>query len=778
MLTRLAPTVLATLLVLMVLYLSSGPAPHTIAQGAPIHLGDNTEYVDPHLWVILQRHADGKKVPASVEVEIGYRTDLEVAPPLEEYIYSIGGERVAEYTWRVPTGDALGIIQRPDLLHMAQPATVSEGQSDPYPKMDDTLNNIVVAYEGGIAEQHAVRYAMFVREGSVLLEMESHGAATVGSIREWLTQEGVYVPPASDFASFSDDFLVALVPVSRLKTLAESFPTTYFSVSTLAGQGLPLDRAQWPPDSLEFERTVTAGFLRPEQDQAPTPVLSPTPTPAAATPIPTASYDNDADGLIEVTHLEQLDAIRYDLDGDGKADDDSGLDAYAAAYPVSDGTVVCVDCQGYELSRPLDFAAPDSYASGAVSAEWTTGEGWRPIGDGWHPFVAMFNGNDHTIANLHITPQARADSSSVHGFGLFGTVGETGVVHQAALLNASVTGWDFVGPLAGNNWGTITHSHATGSVSGYGCIGGLVGSNDSGLISSSHASASILGGSMYLGGLAGCNNRGTIIASYASGSIAGDSRVGGLVGENDGWVVASYATGSVRGQKYVGGLVGAHRDGQISASYSNGDVTGGHYVGGLVGGNEGIVIYTYTVGRVSSDGTIDAPMQYIGGLVGYNPGIITSSYWDNEASGQGTGIGIEIGDGYSSNVTGKTTGELQSPVGLGTVQGAVAAWYALVVFGHLKQAFHLSLLPKRHCHTNACSGILVAWLPPMEEYLRHLRRLLPGQASQPPTRPASAVLLGWTPPPVRNCFQPMPTCTAGFSAGSLPTWRRAGRQLR
>ena len=197
-------------------------------------------------------------------VEIAYRTDLEDGPPLEEFIHSVGGERLAEYTWRIPTRNALSVIQRPDLLSMAQPAE-AEGETGPYPTMDGTLNDIVFAYTGGIAEDHAVRYAMFVREGSVVLEMESPDAATVGSIRQWLTQRGVYVPPVGDFAAFSDDFLAALVPVSSLTTIAEAFPATYLSVSTLAGQGLPLDRAQWPAESLEFEKSVTAGFLPPQQ---------------------------------------------------------------------------------------------------------------------------------------------------------------------------------------------------------------------------------------------------------------------------------------------------------------------------------------------------------------------------------------------------------------------------------------------------------------------------------------------------------------------------------
>ena len=371
-----------------------------------------------------------------------------------------------------------------------------------------------------------------------------------------------------------------------------------------------------------------------------------------------ANGEHDADGLIEIEFLEQLDAIRYDLDGDSKADDDSGIDAYAAAFP---GTVCDDNCNGYELARPLDFDAAGSYASGAVSAEWNEGKGWLAIGDSRRPVAATFNGNGHAVSNLHISPKSQANGSSVHGLGLFGSVGASGVIHETGLLNASVAGGDFVGPLAGANRGTVSHSYATGSVSGYGCVGGLVGSNAFGVISSSYATTGVSGGFKYLDGLAGCNNGGTIIASHAAGSVSGDTRVGGLVGDNSGSVIASYATGSVRGQKYVGGLVGRNDDGSISASYSVSEVTGGHYIGGLAGGNGGTVTYSYAVGKVSSDGSIDAPLQYIGGLVGYNPGIVDSGLWDTGTSGQQ--VGIEIGEGRSSDTFGKTTTELQSPAG-------------------------------------------------------------------------------------------------------------------
>ena len=395
--------------------------------------------------------------------------------------------------------------------------------------------------------------------------------------------------------------------------------------------------------------------------------LYPSDSEITVTPQPfNGGYDSDADGLIEIEFLEQLAALRYDLDGNG-IPEGTFKNAYAAAFPASADGVVCNDCRGYELARTLDFNDADSYASGAVNAEWTAGEGWRAIGGGRRPFAATFNGNGHAVSSLFITPAARAERSDG---GLFGSVGESGVIRETGLLNVNVTSGDFVGPLVGSNNGTVSHSHATGSVSGYGCVGGLVGSNDFGVISSSYAATNVLGGYKYLGGLAGCNNRGTIIASYATGDVSGDIHVGGLVGNNTGWVTASYATGAVRGQKYVGGLVGANDDGSISASYSVSEVIGGHYIGGLAGGNEGMAFHNYAVGKVSSDGSIDAPLRYIGGLVGYNPGIINHGLWDTETSGQQVGIGIEIGDGRSSDTLGKTTAELKSPVGYtGPYQG-------------------------------------------------------------------------------------------------------------
>ena len=91
-------------------------------------------------------------------------------------------------------------------------------------------------------------------------------------------------------------------------------------------------------------------------------------------------YDLDDDDLIEILHLEQLNAIRHDLNGDGSPDDSTGNKAYYRAFTHAALEVSCAtSCQGYELARDLDFSDPVSYYSGAINEEWAEGGGWNPI---------------------------------------------------------------------------------------------------------------------------------------------------------------------------------------------------------------------------------------------------------------------------------------------------------------------------------------------------------------------------------------------------------------
>ena len=394
-------------------------------------------------------------------------------------------------------------------------------------------------------------------------------------------------------------------------------------------------------------------------------------------------YDSDNDGLIEVDSLVRLNAIRWDLDGNGAADaagvdEETAAEAaanYGAAFPDPAPGMGCpsAGCMGYELTQSLDF---DADADGAA---YTKGQGWAPIGSRPNPYAATFDGNGHTIANLFInTPDARF-------VGLFGGIATTGAVQNLGLIDVKVThsgvavADNTMGSLVGTNMGTVDNCYATGAVTGSRgdsrervfTIGGLVGQTRlvGSTISNSHAAVAVSGtGSSgtndrdRIGGLVGTVTRkSAIIASYATGSVStGDySRAGGLVGSlwRDGTITSSYATGAVSGGDHssVGGLVGLNgvEGYNITASYAAGPVSGGGAdaaVGGLTGYSDqgGLVTDSYAIGAVSARAD-----SISGGLVSKGAATIVNSYWNVGSTGQVDSAG---GSGLSAR-------DLQSPTG-------------------------------------------------------------------------------------------------------------------
>ena len=272
-------------------------------------------------------------------------------------------------------------------------------------------------------------------------------------------------------------------------------------------------------------------------------------------------YDDDDDGLIDIRTLSQLDALRHDRFGSGRAAS-SGRDAYALAFPAAADDMGCADgCDGYELRADLDFDTDDSGSADAGDAFWSDGAGWAPIED----YNAVFDGNGHTLGNLFVDRDGDA--------GLFLELGFSAEVRRLGLVGADVSGAS-AGVLAATSRGSVTSSYATGRVVGESGVGGLLGANRSGLVASSFSTAGVAGDSQ-VGGLVGRNSLGEIVASYATGRVAGDSQVGGLVGRSSlGEIAASYATGRVTGETDIGGVLGSRSLGEIVGSYWDTDTSG------------------------------------------------------------------------------------------------------------------------------------------------------------------------------------------------------------
>ena len=426
-------------------------------------------------------------------------------------------------------------------------------------------------------------------------------------------------------------------------------------------------------------------------------------TAAAQTP---TDYDSEDNGLIDVTTLAQLNAIRHDLNGNG----DATHADYVAAFPnrdtTSGGRMGCPSgtCTGYELKAALSFDANgDGDGSDSGDHYYNGGLGWEPLGNTTTRFTATFDGNEHTISHLFIN---RTSGTGSNRAGLFGrTTGAT--LRDISLSNVQITAEGRAGALVGHaDEGTISNCDSSGSVTVSGDrAGGLVGQlnavgGTSGTISGSHSTATVTAQGGEAGGLTalllgGNSVNASVSSSYATGDVSGTTYAGGLVGRvAPGNISESYATGAVTASgsdAKAGGLVGwfrASADGggfpvqvtsNLTASYATGRVsvtatgaTATAKAGGLVGENNAHlqndghrgnratanIRASYATGAVHGAGANND----LGGLVGFNTGGHTRF----------EGVGVEGAPGIygitntnisTSYATGPVTGESGAQVG-------------------------------------------------------------------------------------------------------------------
>ena len=397
--------------------------------------------------------------------------------------------------------------------------------------------------------------------------------------------------------------------------------------------------------------------------------------------------DND-NGLIDVKNIDQLNAMRFDLDGDGQLSDKLSLEeaqAYEEAFDLPRrGSGSCTGgCGGYELSGPLDFTDPNSYKGGTVADTLTEAggaAGWLPIGLA-PTFNTTFEGNGHTISNIYIN---RPNATDV---GLFGALGSEAEVRNVGIVGGSVTGATYVAPLVGiNSSGMIKECYATANATAtvrteISFAAGLVGGNR-GVVVGSYATgnASAIGYVSFAAGLVADNLKGAVISSYATGNSTsvsiddGNAYAGGLVAYNDGAkIISSYATGNsdvnTSGARAAicGGLVGINVESSITACYAAGNAStsvnssgGAAAVGGLVGVNAGRVAACYAKGVASGLGDFTSRLD-VGGLIGVNTAIsflfgveVSSSYSTASVAAENSGRGATYIGGLIGGVDSET----------------------------------------------------------------------------------------------------------------------------
>ncbi|MDQ1092209.1 filamentous hemagglutinin family protein [Xanthomonas sacchari] len=330
----------------------------------------------------------------------------------------------------------------------------------------------------------------------------------------------------------------------------------------------------------------------------------------------------------------------------------------ASEYSTSIGNAHQLQLMAYNLAASYSVSADidaSQTAGGTASGMWSSA-GFSPVGNDSYAFTGSLNGANHTISGLTI---ARGGASYV---GLFGNTGAASRIGNLALNAASISGYAYVGGIAGLNAGTLSGISVAGSIAGTGnFIGGLAGSNNAGAISDATTTGTVVGSGgpysgNYVGGLIGSNNGGTISAAFSSSTVSGGSGVGGLVG-ND--YQGSYTNVSASGNAtstsnasgdHVGGLIGNATESLIQNASASGNVVATTmHAGGLLGQAS-----SATISNVRASGNVSGS-TYVGGLIGFaSRGTVTNASASGSASGVrhvgglvGNLFGTSLSDAYA-----------------------------------------------------------------------------------------------------------------------------------
>ena len=210
---------------------------------------------------------------------------------------------------------------------------------------------------------------------------------------------------------------------------------------------------------------------------------------------------------------------------------------------------------------------------------------WTPIGTAENPYNGSFDGQWRTIVGLYFE-----DESNIENVGLFGTVGEAGMVGNLMIIDSYFVSGSVIGTVAADNSGSIYNCYVSESgIFGGNAVGGVVGRND--------------------GQVECCQSDMLIYGDYFVGGIVGLSEAGGSIADciNDSNVTAT------NDNSYVGGIAGWATENEISCCENWSYITGLNYIGGIAGHS-----YDSQIANCINSGSISGESDCTGGIVGLN----------------------------------------------------------------------------------------------------------------------------------------------------------------
>lgn len=279
------------------------------------------------------------------------------------------------------------------------------------------------------------------------------------------------------------------------------------------------------------------------------------------------------------------------------------LSGYTRIYSVADLSLVRNNIGGnFVLCNNLDLSSISSFSPIASSLSAESG------------FRGHFDGNGYKVLNLTI------DAPYEHNIGFFGRIFHSGKITNLTIENPKISGDEYVGPVTGDNWGTIENCHitGTGTVSARtnissprpsGNVGGIAGGNSGFIRHASVGEEIVISGFDDVGGIAGYMapafdiflppseqflHDAAIEDSSNAALVRGSNGTGGIVGSAYTFGVSQLPlinsglfrvnnSGVIKGELRTGGIIGFAYSFTIEDGKSTGDIEGRLATGGLVG---------------------------------------------------------------------------------------------------------------------------------------------------------------------------------------------------
>ncbi len=382
-----------------------------------------------------------------------------------------------------------------------------------------------------------------------------------------------------------------------------------------------------------------------------------TPNPATVGQTVTLSITPDAGATLHYINVRDDDGYYLTVSGSGntRTFTMSGTDAFVTVVCSVSGQLTGQGTQAEpylifnedDLRLLSDLSKADRYNDKYFRLENDITMGntpMVPIGEnnsGW--FKGHFNGNGHTISNLHISGKVSLYTA------LFGMT--DGTISNLTLANCTIEGnesdTDYTGGIVGSNQGTITGCHVTGgtvSATSGDEVGGIAGDNDGTITGCTNSAAvSFTAGThvSYAGGIVGLSGSGTVKDCTNTGSVS-------ISGAKDG---TEFVCGGIVGELYRGIVSGCSNTGSVSAIVTNASNVAGGVAGWIDNSKYAICIGNTNGGAVTaSNGNIN----HAGGIVGYYDNstyILKNNYYYGACTVKGVANYVHIGDAPQQDIT-------------------------------------------------------------------------------------------------------------------------------